>query len=146
MSVIVLSPGRVDKLSRMMQIVDDGSGVIDCCIPYIKVDHAKLVSVQEARDPKPKEYRPRNHTSNMSDYYPKETIAPPRRLVTPPPEWKPSSLIPDIGDTIRVEGKLRSGFGERIVLIDRLGMCFSNTIRCCYLILASTHRTLFYES
>ena len=132
-----------------MQIVDDGSGVIDCCISYAKVDQTKLTPVQETRhqDPEPKKYGPRGHTTKMSDYYPKQTLVPPRRLITPaePPEWEPSFPIPESGGTIRVEGKLRSTFGERIVLMDKLGMCLSNITDCCRFMLVSTHRAVFYE-
>ena len=83
----------------------------------------------------------------MSDYYPKQTLAPPRRLITPaePPEWEPSFPIPDIGSTIRVEGKLRSKFGERIVLMDKLGMCLFDITDRCRLMLVSTHRAVFYK-
>jgi hypothetical protein len=81
----------------------------------------------------------------MSDYYAKGTKAPPRRPVTPTetPEWEPSFPLPDIGDTIRVEGKVRPKFEERIVLVDKLGMYSSGITRFCCLIVSSTDRATF---
>ncbi len=86
-------------------------------------------------------------TTKMSEYYPKDTKAPPRRptMFTEPPEWEPRFLVPDIGDTIRVEGKLKTKFGERVILVDRLGECFSGTTLFCCLIVPPTYRTAFYE-
>jgi hypothetical protein len=127
-SVLTLPSRAVNKLSRIMQIVDDGSGVIDCCISYVKVDQTKTVQVQETEDPIPKKYDKAEGTTKMSDYYANDTNAPPRPLVMPtePPEWEPSLPVPDVGDTIRIEGKLRSKFKERIIIVDKLGMCSSN--------------------
>ena len=146
-SVIILPSRRVHELSRMMQIVDDGSGVIDCCIPYIKVDQTKTVPVQETRDPRSKKLEKGEGTTKMSDYYPKDTKAPPKRPVmfTDPPEWEPRFPVPDIGDTIQVEGKPRTKFEERIVLVDNLGECFSDITYFCSLIVPPTHRAAFYE-
>lgn len=146
-SVIILSSRRVDKLSRIMQIVDDGSGVIDCCIPYIRMDQTKPSPVQRTEDPRPKRHNTGEGTTKMSDYYPQNTKAPPRRSIAPTelPEWKSPFPVPDIGDTIRVEGKLRSKFEERVILVDKLGMCFSSTTEYCYLMLLPTYRTAFYE-
>lgn len=129
-----------------MQIVDDGSGVIDCCIPYIKVDQAKTVPVQETREHRPKMTESGGGTTKMSDYYPKVTEVPPRRpaVLIEPPEWKPRFSVPDIGDTIRVEGKPRTKFEERIVLVDMLGVCFSNITEFCCLMAPPTYRAAFY--
>lgn len=146
-SVVILSLGRVDQLSRMMQIVDDGSGVIDCCIPYIRVDQAKPAPVRETGGLRPKKCDAGKDTTKLSDYYPKETKTLPRRPVTPtePPEWEPRFPVPSIGDTIRVEGKLRSKFEERIVLVDKLGVCPSNTTKCRRLMVPPTYRATVYK-
>ena len=146
-SVTIFPSRRVNKLSRMMQTVDDGSGVIDCCIPYIKVDQTKAVPVPETRDPRSKIVKKGEGTTKMSDYYSKDTKAPPRRpaMFTEPSEWEPRFLVPDIGDTIRVEGKPRTKFGERVVLVDKLGeRFFGITIFCC-LMVPPTYRAAFHE-
>ena len=129
-----------------MQIVDDGSGVIDCCIPYIKVDQTKTVPVQESRGRRPKTFENGKGTTKMSDYYPKDTRAPPRRpaVLIEPPEWEPRFPVPDIGDTIRVEGKPRTKFEERIVLVDKLGVCVSNITEFRCLMVPPTYRAAFY--
>ena len=131
-----------------MQTVDDGSGVIDCSLPYNpKVGQTKprTPAAQHTGLPKPKAYGPRGDATKMSDYYPKESIPPPRQPITPtePPEWEPAFPIPDIGDTIRVEGKLKSKFGQRIILLHKLGMSFSNITLCCCS--HPSHRAVFHQ-
>ena len=83
----------------------------------------------------------------MSDYYPKDTMEPPKRpaTFTDPPEWEPHFPVPDIGNTIRVEGKPRTKFEERIVLVDKLGECFSDITYFCSLMVPPTYRAAFYE-
>ena len=146
-SVTILPSRRVTKLSRMMQIVDDGSGVIDCCIPYIKVDQTKSVTVQETGDPRLKMPEKGEGTTKMSNYYSKDTKEPPRRpaMFTESPEWEPRFLVPDIGDTIRVEGKPRTKFGERVVLVDKLGECFVDITLFSCLMVPSIYRAAFNE-